>query len=344
MPCCRSLGDDGLPVHPIKADYLKPVVDRYNSQGRPFNMGMVFPVSTHNYELRYWLAAGGIHPGYYSSTDISGQIGADAFLSVTPPPQMPATLEAGTIYGYCVGEPWNTYAVSEGLGHTLVTSYDIWNNHPEKVFAVTRIWAQSNPNAHKAVLMALLEACVWLDEAANRPEACELLSNGRYVNVPVDVLEKSLTGTLLVSSEVSPRSAPDYNVFHRYAANFPWRSHAVWFLSQMLRWGELDDVASIEKTARAVYRPEVFRAAAEALGLPAPHLEEKTEGEHIGSWTLESGHASLPMGADRFMDKRTFDAKAVPAYVAGFAIKRWPMVTPMEASTDKGNSIIEHAL
>ncbi|MBT8148292.1 MAG: ABC transporter substrate-binding protein, partial [Pseudomonadales bacterium] len=92
---------DGKPQHPIKADYLKPVVEEYKAAGKPFKMGMVFPVSTHNYELRYWLAAGGIHPGFYAphKGDISGQIDADALLSVTPPPQMPATLEAGTIYG-----------------------------------------------------------------------------------------------------------------------------------------------------------------------------------------------------------------------------------------------------
>ena len=103
-------------VHPIKADALKPVVDKYKAEGKPFKMGMVFPVSTHNYELRYWLAAGGIHPGFYSPTDITGQIMADVLISVTPPPQMPATLEAGTIHGYCVGEPWNQQAVFKGIG------------------------------------------------------------------------------------------------------------------------------------------------------------------------------------------------------------------------------------
>jgi nitrate/nitrite transport system substrate-binding protein len=98
---------DGKPQHPIKADALKPVVDSYRNEGKPFNMGMVFPVSTHNYELRYWLAAGGINPGFYdpANGDNSGQQKADVLLSVTPPPQMPATMEAGTIKGYCVGEP-----------------------------------------------------------------------------------------------------------------------------------------------------------------------------------------------------------------------------------------------
>src|SRR5690606_13984735 len=99
--------EDGRPLHPIKADALKPIVDEYNARGEPFRMGMVFPVSTHNYELRYWLAAGGIHPGFYSPADVTGQVLADVLLSVTPPPQMPATLEAGTIRGYSVGEPWN---------------------------------------------------------------------------------------------------------------------------------------------------------------------------------------------------------------------------------------------
>ncbi|PJF20659.1 MAG: nitrate ABC transporter substrate-binding protein, partial [Phototrophicales bacterium] len=123
---------DGRPVHPIKADALKPVVEKYKANGKPFNMGMVFPVSTHNYELRYWLAAGGIHPGYYAphKGDTSGQIDADALLSVTPPPQMPATLEAGTIYGYCVGEPWNQQAVFKGIGVPVITDYEIWKNNP----------------------------------------------------------------------------------------------------------------------------------------------------------------------------------------------------------------------
>jgi len=132
--------ENGKPVHPIKADALKPVVAKYKAEGKPFKMGMVFPVSTHNYELRYWLAAGGIHPGYYAPDkgDISGTIDADALLSVTPPPQMPSTMEAGTINGYCVGEPWNQQAVFKGIGVPVVTDYEIWKDNPEKVFGVRK--------------------------------------------------------------------------------------------------------------------------------------------------------------------------------------------------------------
>jgi nitrate/nitrite transport system substrate-binding protein len=131
-------------------------------------MGMVFPVSTHNYELRYWLAAGGIHPGFYPPDDISGQISADVLLSVTPPPQMPATLEAGTILGYCVGEPWNQQAVFKGIGVPVITDYEIWKNNPEKVFGITAASPRSIPNTTLALTKALIRAAMWLDEERQR--------------------------------------------------------------------------------------------------------------------------------------------------------------------------------
>lgn len=146
--------EDGNPQHPISAEALKPVIDSYKQQGKSFNMGMVFPVSTHNYELRYWLAAGGIHPGYYAphKGDSSGQLKAEALLSVTPPPQMPSTMEAGTIEGYCVGEPWNQQAVFMEIGVPVITDYEIWKNNPEKVFGVSQQWADENPNTHIALV------------------------------------------------------------------------------------------------------------------------------------------------------------------------------------------------
>jgi nitrate/nitrite transport system substrate-binding protein len=130
------MGPDGRPEHPIKADYLKPVIEKFRVAGRPFKMGMVSPVSTHNYELRYWLAAAGLHPGYYGPNDVSGQIAADVMLSVIPPPQMPAALKTGTINGYCVGEPWNQQAVLEDVGVPVIADYEIWKNSPEKVFGL----------------------------------------------------------------------------------------------------------------------------------------------------------------------------------------------------------------
>jgi nitrate/nitrite transport system ATP-binding protein len=309
-----ATGVGGLDTAKGSAQALKQVIDQDRAGNRPtLTFAVVYPESSHNYLLRYWMADAGIDPD------------RDVRLTVVPPPQVGHYLRAGVIAGYCVGEPWNSYAVAEGLGRTLITSFDIWNNHPEKVFAVTRLWAQSNPNTHQAVITALLEACAWLDDSTNRRETCELLSQGRYVNTPVDVLEKSLTGTLQFSSDEKPRAAPDYNVFHRYAANFPWRSHALWFLSQMRRWGQLDGATDPETIARAVYRPEVFRAAADALGFPSPAVDYKLEGLHADGWALMSGAERLEMGPDLFMDGRQFNAKQWQEYLAGFSISRCPV-------------------
>lgn len=265
------VGPDGKVVHPISASALKPVIDSYKAQGKPFNMGMVFPVSTHNYELRYWLAAGGIKPGYYAPAkgDISGQLNADALLSVTPPPQMPATLEAGTIYGYCVGEPWNQQAVFKGIGVPVITDYEIWKNNPEKVFGVSKSWAEANPNTHIRVVKAMIRAAKWLDENnnANRPEAVEILSRPAYVGADKDVLANSMTGTFEYEKG-DKREVPDFNVFFRHNATYPYYSDAIWYLTQMRRWGQIPEAKSDSwymDIAKQVYRPDIYAQAAQSL-------------------------------------------------------------------------------
>ena len=262
---------DGKPVHPISADSLKPVVDDFKIKGKPFKMGMVFPVSTHNYELRYWLAAGGIHPGFYApyKGDTSGQIDADALLSVTPPPQMPSTMEAGTIHGYCVGEPWNQQAVFKGLGVPVVTDYEIWKNNPEKVFGVSKGWAEKNPNTHIRVVKAMIRAAMWLDENnnANRPEAVKILSKSQYVGADYEVIANSMTGTFEYEKG-DVRDVPDFNVFFRYNATYPFYSDAIWYLTQMRRWGQISEPKSdawYKDIAKQVYRPDIYAQAAKAL-------------------------------------------------------------------------------
>ncbi|PXF31653.1 nitrate ABC transporter substrate-binding protein [Pokkaliibacter plantistimulans] len=265
------VGADGKPVHPIKADALKPVIDKYRAEGKPFNMGMVFPVSTHNYELRYWLAAGGINPGYYAPLkgDSSGQINADALLSVTPPPQMPATLEAGTIYGYCVGEPWNQQAVFKGIGVPVITDYEIWQNNPEKVFGVSSDWAEKYPNTHIHVIKALIRAAKWLDENnnANRNEAVDMLSRPEYVGADRNVIANSMTGTFEYEKG-DKREIPDFNVFFRHNATYPYYSDAIWYLTQMRRWGQIPEAKPDSwymDTAKKVYRPDIYAIAAKEL-------------------------------------------------------------------------------
>lgn len=308
--------DDGRPVHPIKAEYLKPVVEKYNEEGKPFNMGMVFPVSTHNYELRYWLASGGIHPGYYSPDDVSGQIQAEAFLSVTPPPQMPATLEAGTIYGYCVGEPWNQQAVFKGIGVPVITDYEIWKDNPEKVFGITKQFAEENPNTTKALTKALIRAAMWLDENdnANRPEAVEILSRSEYVGADYEVIANSMTGTFEYEKG-DKRDVPDFNVFFRYNATYPYYSDAVWYLTQMRRWGQIPEGKSDEwyaETAKSVYRPDIYIEAAKEL------VSEGKANESDFPW--ETDGYKEPTPAEDFIDGIGFDGRAPNAYLDSLSI------------------------
>ncbi|PMJ88171.1 nitrate ABC transporter substrate-binding protein [Vibrio sp. 10N.261.55.A7] len=310
--------DDGRPVHPIKADSLKPVVEEFQDAGKPFNMGMVFPVSTHNYELRYWLAAGGIKPGYYAphKGDTSGQIDADALLSVTPPPQMPSTLEAGTIHGYCVGEPWNQQAVFKGIGVPVVTDYEIWKNNPEKVFGITEEFAEKYPNTTIRLTRALIRAAKWLDENdnANRPEAVKILSQSSYVGADYDVIANSMTGTFEYEKG-DRRSVPDFNVFFRYNATYPYYSDAIWYLTQMRRWGQISEDMSDEwyaDTAKKVYRPDIYEKAAKSL------IEEKLIGaSEFPNFDNEDGYRAPQT---HFIDGIVYDGSKPNDYINKFEI------------------------
>ncbi len=307
---------DGKPVHPIKASALKPVVDKFKADGKPFNMGMVFPVSTHNYELRYWLASGDINPGFYSDTDISGQIQADALLSVTPPPQMPATLEAGTIYGYCVGEPWNQQAVFKGIGVPVVTDYEIWKNNPEKVFGLTKEFTEEYPNTTLAITKALIRAAKWLDENdnANRMEAVEILSRPEYVGADKEVIANSMTGTFEYEKG-DKRDVPDFNVFYRYYATYPYYSDAVWYLTQMRRWGQIAEFKPdswYDEVAKSVYRPEIYLKAAELL------VEDGLVAKEDFPWDTDGYRAPTP--AEDIIDGIPYDGKTPNAYIDSLPI------------------------
>ena len=305
---------EGKPVHPISAAALKPVIEEFDIEGRPFNLGMVFPVSTHNYELRYWLAAGGISPGYYSPEDVSGQIAADAYLSVTPPPQMPATLEAGTIDGYAVGEPWNQAAVFKKIGVPVITDYEIWKNNPEKVFGITAEFAETNPNTTLAITKALIRAAKWLDENdnANRAEAVEILSRSEYVGADAEVIAASMTGTFEFEAG-DVREVPDFNVFYRYFATYPYYSDAVWYLTQMRRWGQVAEDKPdswYDEVARSVYKPDIYLEAARLL------VEEGLVEETDFPW--DSTGYREPTA--EFIDGVTYDGTKPNAYIDSLPI------------------------
>ena len=309
---------DGKPVHPIDPKYLKEVVNEYKKAGKSFKMGMVFPVSTHNYELRYWLAAGGMNPGYYAPLkgDTSGTLKADVLLSVTPPPQMPSTMEAGTIDGYCVGEPWNQQAVFMGIGVPVATDNDVQKNNPEKVFGISKKWADANPNTLIHVVKALIRAGYWLDEQKdkNRMEAVKMISQSKYVGADEKVIANSMTGTFEYEKG-DQRMAPDFNVFFRYNATYPYYSDAVWYLTQMRRWGQIPDAKPDSwylDMAKKIYRPDIYAAAANDL-----IREGKMKASDFPNFATESGFKGVETG---FIDGISYDGRKPNDYLKKFKI------------------------
>lgn len=240
----------------LTAKALAAVVRKRATAGAPpIVLASVFPYSAQNYMLRLWLTSGGLDPD------------RDVRLTVVPPPHTVAHLSGGVIDGYCVGEPWNQRAAVLGIGRIASTGLDIWKGMPEKVLGTTEAWAENHPLTLRALIKALLEACQWLDEPGNRAEAARLLASPRYLNTPAEVLARTL-------------DLPDFHLFHRNHANFPWRSHADWFLRQMVRWGQCAPSIDIEATSDRVYRTDIYRAAAAEMGIACPGTDRLPAGAH----------------------------------------------------------------
>lgn len=306
-------GADGKVTRPVSAAALKPVVAKFKADGKPFKMGMVFPVSTHNYVLRYWLAAGGLNPGYYLPGDTAGTTGAEVQLSVTPPPQMPTTLEAGTINGYSVGEPWNQAAVAKKIGVPIIVDPDIAGTTGDKVFGLTEDFAAKNPKTVQALTRALIQASMWLDAEGgkNRPEAVKLLASPKYVGADEKVLMASMTGKFTFG-DGDTRETPEFNLFFDQQASYPFWSDAIWFLTQMRRWGQIPEAKPDQwylDVAKTSYRTDIYDAAAASLvadGKVSADAFPKTDGFRV--YTRKA------------IDGVAFDARKPAAYAASFAI------------------------
>ena len=257
-------------TRPVSAESLKKYIDaKHKAEGdnyKPLNFGMVHPVSTHNYELRYWMASSGIKPDQ------------DCTIKPFPPPTMPSNLIAGNIEGYCVGEPWNSRIVLKGKGSALVTNYDIWNNNPEKVLQARADFVEKYPETTKAVMKAVIEAQMWLDASwENREEAIGYLAKKNYVKAPKNVLRKSMSGTFLYTKGVDS-SNPMFNTFANYYAAYPFYSHGMWFMTQMYRWGQIDKPLDMKKVIESVYRPDLFAEVAKEVGYTLPPSAWKKDG------------------------------------------------------------------
>ena len=253
--------------------------------GRRLRFSVVHVYSTHNLLLRYWLAACGIDPY------------RDIELSVVSPAETAKALADDHIDGFCAGAPWGAVAEDAGVGRTVVTSSGIWQNHPEKCLGVTRSWARANPESLELMVDAVIEAAQFCDRPENADSVARILADHRYLALPPRTIRKSLP------ADGAPPENPavDRSAFFRHAANFPWRSHAAWFLAQMARWGHLPPEIDRERAA-SIYRPDLFRAAAARAGISAPSDDGKPEGAHGASWSASGVPAPIEMGPDLFCD------------------------------------------
>lgn len=288
----KKLNPDFDKQRPVSAATLKELIAIKKAKGDELiTFAHVFSTSTHNYFLRYWLASAGIDPDN------------DVRLIVIPPQQMVQNLEENIVDGFCVGEPWNQYAVTHGIGHVLITSYEIWNNAPDKVLGVNKDWAYSHPNTHKAVLKALIDAARWIDKKENRVETAEIVALEQYIHVPVEIILPSLTGQYIYHCGGDIEVLPDFHVFFKYAATFPWHSHASWYISQMMRWGDLPKSLDVKNIIRDIFWVDTYRQVAEEMGIDFPVLNSKTEGSHLQPWEIESHDGTMPMSVDQYFDQ-----------------------------------------
>ena len=264
---------------------------------------VVHPFSGHNYELRYWLAACGVDP----TRDID--------IVIVPPPLMADALASGTIDGYCVGEPWNTAAAVQGLGRIVTVKAAIWRSSPEKVLNVSANWASDNPDALSALLRALCRSAQWCAEPGNQRELAGILAGKAYLARPAEWMLHGLTGRLDAGGG-DIREIADFFVPFAKAATFPWKSHALWFYSQMVRWGQVAHTPENASIARETYRPDLYRAALKPLGVALPAANAKAEGALQVPTPVGSAGASLTLGPDGFFDGALFDPDRLDDYIA----------------------------
>src|SRR5256714_15117527 len=221
---------------------LKPFVEQAKKLGEPLTFAMTFPPGTHAMWMRYYLAAGGVDP----DKDIS--------LIVVPPAQMVSNMKIGKMDGFCVGEPWNARSIVDNIGFTAMSTQDIWKDHPEKVCAFTEEFAEKNPKTVKAVLKALHEASVWLDDLNNRPEQCDIVSKATYINCDA----KTILGRLQGHYDYGDgRKKEDeyYMSFSKRNCNYPQPKYCKWFLTQYRRWGLVNGAPDYEGITKQVMRP-----------------------------------------------------------------------------------------
>jgi ABC-type nitrate/sulfonate/bicarbonate transport system substrate-binding protein len=277
---------DGDRLDPMAtAHALSRVVARRRRNGsEPLTFGMTFPFSTHNYQLRFWMAAGGVNPD------------EDVRLVVLPPPFMVGSIASGQVDGFCVGAPWNSIAVDRNVGRILHFGSDIMLRAAEKVLAARQHWAEKNPQALAGLVRAVFRAAEFVEAPHNRSEVARILARAEYVGVDAEVILRTLEGRLKIAADGTIRTSNRYMLLAREDASMPDPVQAAWLYAQMVRWRQTAFSPEALQAAQDVFRPDLYEAA---FGRDA---KRQTASSAIGAFAGP-----------------TFDPKQIEAYFAAFA-------------------------
>ena len=262
------------------------VAKRRKAGVEPLTFGMTFPFSTHNYQLRFWMAAGGVDPD------------EDVHLVVLPPPFMVDSITNGQVDAFCVGAPWNSIAVDHGVGHILHFVSDILERAAEKVLAVRQSWSEENPDVVTSLVRAASRAAEFIEQPGNRAEAAQILAQPERIGVDAEVIRRTLDGRLKISPDGTVRESSRYLLVGRQAAGRPDPVQAAWLYAQMARWRQTWVSPEAIKTAMAVFRPDLYDAA---LGTSGRQLKHGAIGAFAGP---------------------AFDPRDIMGYLASFEIPR----------------------
>jgi NitT/TauT family transport system ATP-binding protein len=320
VPFALGLNGNAVTLSPALADAVSPgeglgdpravgaglaaVARERMAAGRRLRLGVVHRYSSHNYMLRYWLAACGVRPDH------------DVETVTVSPPFAAESLAAGEVDGICVGEPWNSVAVERGAGRIVLVTAQIWRRGVEKVLATRAERLADAPELFARLIRALHAAAAHFVRPDTVDATAETLARSEYLDAPAGLIRRAISDRIMLVRGTTPIHVPDFMFQYREAANFPWRSQAAWLYSQMVRWEGGAFSAAEARIAEGVFRPEVYRAALTGLGAPLPGASSKLEGALDERTGVGSTQGRLVLGADRFFDGRTFDPDDLPGYLA----------------------------
>jgi bicarbonate transport system substrate-binding protein len=276
--------------------------DKFNQkEGRKFRAAYTFAKANQEMWIRYWLAAGGVDP------DKSVE------LLKVPAPETLQGMKNGTMEAFSTGDPWPSRIAKDNIGYLAATTAQIWKSHPEEFLAVRSDWVDKHPKAAVALLKGLIEAQMWLDKPENKDEAAKILSSRKWFNVPLPVLQQSLKGQQKIGASGTPQTDPAMGPLYwnsdRGVISYPYKSLTLWFLVESIRWkffpGTVDTIEQAKAINDKVTREDLWRQAAQELGLPAKDIP-----------------TSSSRGKETFFDGIVYDPENPQAYLDSLKIKK----------------------